>query len=247
MAGSLIILGQFGYSVYNWVNTFQQFVMNVPFSIYILSPAIASYIILKKNSRITGLNEWLKTVFYFKNNIFVYLFVSAGLTLYFGVHIAVAGHIKMVLPFYTFFLALPGGIIIGGLEEAGWMYVLQPEFDKKYGFVLASIFVGVIWAFWHIPLFFISGTNHSAGLINFWMFNVQVMSFSFFRGAIYKISGKGHVFMCLLFHTMFNAVSPIFGTMTMTWPGTITANAGMILLSIVTVVIYGKKNFLRDA
>lgn len=242
VAGTLIILGQFGYSVYNWVNTFQQFIMNVPFSIYILSPAIASYIVLKKNNRIAGFKEWLKTVFYFKNNIFVYLFMVAGLTLYFGAHIAVSGRAETVLPFYTFFLSLPGGIIIGGLEEAGWMYVLQPEFDKKYGFVLASIFVGVIWVFWHIPLFLIPGTNHCEGLINFWMFNVQVMSFSFFRGAIYKISGKGHVFVCLLFHAMFNAVSPIFGTMTMTWAGTITANAAMILLSIATVMIYDKKN-----
>ena len=49
VSGALIILGQFGYSVYNWVHTLQQFVMNIPFSIYILSPAIASYIVLKKN------------------------------------------------------------------------------------------------------------------------------------------------------------------------------------------------------
>lgn len=48
--------------------------------------------------------------------------------------------------------------------------------------------------------------------------------------------------MCVLFHTMFNAASPIFGTMTMTWEGTIVANAVMVLVSIVTVVIYGKKS-----
>lgn len=238
VAGALIIAGQYGYEVYNWVNTFQQFMMNVPFSIYILSPAIASYIILKKNNRITGFKEWLKTVFYVKNNISLYLFVAVGLALYFGVHLAVSDRKEIVLPFYTFFLSLPGGFIIGGMEEAGWMYVLQPELDKKFGFVRASVFVGVIWVFWHIPLFFIPGTNHGAGLINFWMFNIQVMSFSFFRGAVYKISGKGHVFVFVLFHTMFNAVSPVFGTTTMTWVGTITANAAMIFLSIATVLIY---------
>jgi len=50
------------------------------------------------------------------------------------------------------------------------------------------------------------------------------------------------VFMCVLFHTMFNAASPIFGTMTMTWVGTIAANAVIVLVSIVTVAIYDKKN-----
>ncbi len=240
VSGTLIALGQFGYSVYNWVHSFRQFGMNIPFAIYILSPAIASYIVLKKNNRIADFKEWLKTVFYAKNNLSLYLFVVAGLALYFLIHIAFSGPAEMVLPLYTFFLSLPGCLIIGGLEEAGWMYVLQPELDKKYGFVLSSVFVGIIWILWHIPLFFIPGTNHAEGLINFWMFAVQLMAFRFFDGAIYKISGKGCVFMCVLFHTMFNAASPLFGTMTMTWPGTIAANAAIVFVSMVTVVIYDK-------
>lgn len=242
VSGALIVLGQFGYSVHNWVHSLQQFGMNIPFAIYILSPTIASYIVLKKNNKIADFKEWLKTVFYVKNNIYCYLFVGAGLALYFLIHLAVSGPTEMVLPFYTFFLALPGNLIIGGLEEAGWMYILQPELDKKYGFILSSVSVGIIWVLWHIPLFFIPGTNHGEGLINFWMFAVQLMAFRFFNGAIYKISGKGCVFMCVLFHTMFNAVSPIFGTMTMTWEGTIAANFVIVLVSIVTVAIYGKKN-----
>ncbi|WP_099468097.1 CPBP family intramembrane glutamic endopeptidase [Konateibacter massiliensis] len=242
VSGSLIVLGQFGYSVHNWVYSLRQFVMNIPFVIYILSPAIASYIVLKKNNRIADFKEWLKTVFYVKNKISRYLFVVTGLSLYFLIHIAVSGHTEMALPFYAFFLSLPGNLIIGGLEETGWMYILQPGLDKKYGFVLSAIFAGVIWTLWHIPLFFIPGTNHGDGLINFWMFAVQLMAFRFFNGAIYKISGKGCVFMCVLFHTMFNAASPIFGTMTMTWTGTIAANAVLVLVSIVTVVIYDKRN-----
>ncbi|NLP33717.1 MAG: CPBP family intramembrane metalloprotease [Clostridiales bacterium] len=241
VSGALIVLGQFGYSVHNWVHSLQQFMMNIPFAIYILSPAIASYIVLKKNNIITDIIEWLKTVFYSKNNILLYLFVVAGLALYFFIHYAVSGRKELVLPFYTFFLSLPGNLIIGGLEEAGWMYILQPKLDEKYGFVLSSLIVGFIWLFWHIPLFFIPGTNHGEGLINFWMFAVQLMAFRFFNGAIYKISGKGRVFMCVLFHTMFNAASPIFGTMTMTWAGTIVANAVIVLVSIITVVLYDKK------
>lgn len=149
----------------------------------------------------------------------------------------------MVLPFYTLFLSLPGNLIIGGLEEAGWMYILQPELSKKYGFILSSFFTGIILMAWHIPLFFIPGTNRSEGLINFWMFTAQLIAFRFFHGAIYKISGKGRVFMCILFHTMFNAASPIFGTMTMTWTGTIAANTVIVLVSIITIVIYDKSNW----
>lgn len=237
----LIVLGQFGYSVHNWVHTIQEFVMNIPFAIYILSPAIASYVVLKKNNKIAGFKEWLTTVFYIKSNIGSYLFVIAGLFLYFLIHILVTKTTKMALPFYNFFLSLPGCLIIGGLEESGWMYILQPKLDKKYGYVLSAILTWIIWTVWHIPLFFIPGTNHGEGLINFWMFSVQLLSFRFFNGTLYKISGKGCVFMCVLFHTMYNAASPIFGTMTMTWTGTILANAAIILISIVTVRIYYKR------
>lgn len=242
VSGALIALGPFGYTVHNWVHSLQQFAMNVPFAIYILSPAIASYIVLKKNNKIVNGKEWLKTVFYAKNKISLYLFVVAGLGLYFLIHLAISGRTEMGLPFYTFFLSLPGCLIIGGLEEAGWMYILQPGLYKKYGFVLSSIFTAVIWTLWHVPLFFIPGTNHGEGLINFGMFAVQLLSFRFFNGAIYTISGKGRVFMSVLFHTMFNAASPIFGSLTKTWAGTIAANAGIILVSIITVVIYDKKN-----
>lgn len=160
--------GQFGYRVYSLVHSFRQFALNLPFAIYILSPSISSYIVLKKNSRITGFREWLKTVFETRNKSFVYMF----------------------------FLSLPGNLFIGGLEEAGWTYVLQPGMNQRYGFILSSILVGAIWIFWHIPLFFIPGTSHCEGLIDFWMFNVQVMSLSFFsidRWCIQQDTESGNV------------------------------------------------------
>lgn len=242
-SGVLIVLGQLGFSVYSTVQeSMQHLEMSIPFAVYILSPAIASYIILKKNSKISGFKDWLKTVFYVKNNISCYLFAGAGLVLYFLIHLTVSGRTEMALPFYTFFLALPGNLFIGGLEEAGWMYILQPGLDKRCGFVLSSVFFGIIWLFWHIPLFFIPGTIHQEGLVNFGMFAVQLIAFRFFYGAIYKISGKGRVFLCVLFHTMFNAASPIFGSLTMTWAGTIAANSVIVFVSIATVVICGKKS-----
>ncbi len=82
VSGALIILGQSGYRDYNWVNSLQQFGMNIPFAIYILSPAIASYIVLKRNNKIAGFKEWLKTVLT-KKNLSLYLFVVAGLALCF--------------------------------------------------------------------------------------------------------------------------------------------------------------------
>lgn len=205
--------------------------INVPFSIYIL----------RKNNEISNLMEWFRTVFYIKNKVFTYLYLILGLAIYFLSHIILSRKVELTLPLYTFFLSLLGNLIIGGLEEAGWMFILQPELDKKYGYILSSIYTGIIWILWHIPLFFIAGTNHGDGLINFWMFNTQLIAFRFFYGAIYKISGQGRIFMCVLFHIMFNAASSVFSTMTTNWGSTIVANAIIIMISIITVCLYDKR------
>lgn len=241
VSGVLIVLGQFGYRVYSWVDTLPQFCANLPFAVYILSPAIASYLVLKQSRQITGLREWLQTVFHAKNSGYPYLLVIAGIVLFFSLHAAFSGRAEMALPFYVFFLSLPGNLLIGGMEEAGWSYILQPGLDKRFGYVLSSILSGVIWILWHIPLFFLPGTRHAAGLIPFGMFAVQCMALRFFFGAVRRVSGKSGVFMCVLFHTMFNAASSVFSSMTATWPGTIAANTAMVLVSIITVAVSSKK------
>lgn len=239
VSGVLIALGQFGYRVYGFVDSLDQFVMNMPFAIYILSPAIASYIVLKNSDQVADIREWLKIAFFIKNKIFLYLIIFIGIVLYFGVHV-ITSNSSISSPIYMFFLSLPGNFFIGGLEEAGWMYVPQPRLDKKYGYVFSSLLTGLIWVLWHIPLFFIPGTNHCDGMINFWMFNVQVISISFFRGAIYKIAGNGYIFTFILFHTMFNAASSLFKIVTTTWIATISANTALILFSIIIVVIHAR-------
>ena len=240
VSGILIVAGHFGYRVYGWVNTLPQFGMNIPFAVYILSPAIASYIVLKRNHKAAGLREWLQAVFYAKSNGYPYFFVIAGLVLYFSLHAVLSGCAVSPLPFYAFFLSLPGNLFIGGLEEAGWSYILQPGLDRKFGYVLSCVLSGTIWILWHIPLFFIPGTNHATGLIDPLMFAIQCIALRFFFGAIRKTAGKSGVFLCILFHTMFNAAFSVFASMTTTWPGTIAANAAIVLVSITTVAVSSK-------
>ncbi len=234
-------MSRFGYRFYNWVTSPQQFVMNIPFAIYILSPAIASYVVTRKDEKTTHFREWLKTIFYYKNNGFPYVFVTVGLLLYFSIHVIVSGCAEMVLPFYTLLFSLPGNLFIGGLEEAGWSYVLQPKLDQKFGYVFSCIITGGIWILWHIPLFFIPGTNHEEGLIDFRMFAVQCLALRFFLGGICKISGKSSTFMCVLFHTIFNAASFTFAALTVTWKGAMVADGVIVLVSSVTVVFYNRR------
>lgn len=235
LSGGMIFAARFGYQVNNVVTTVPELLANVPFSIYILSPAIASYVVLRAHRRVSGLREWLRVVFSARGRPAGYLFAFSALAVYFSLHLLVSGPSAHALPWFMFFLSLPGNLVIGGMEEAGWMTALQPGLDRRWGFFTSSLVVGVVWLLWHVPLFFIPGTNHESGLIDFWMFAVQIMAFRFLYGAIFRVSGRSGVFLCILSHTVFNAASFTLGIPPTTWAGTLTANAAVVILAVVSV------------
>ncbi|MGW9403691.1 CPBP family glutamic-type intramembrane protease [Arthrobacter sp. NPDC055585] len=240
-AGALVIAGRFGYEVNNVVTSFPEFLANVPFSIYILSPAIASYIVLRRSGKVSGVREWLRIIFFAKGRPAGFLLVLSALVLYFLLHLLVSGPSSYALPWLMFFMSLPGNLIIGGMEEAGWMTALQPQLQRRWGFLISSLVVGAIWLVWHLPLFFIPGTNHESGVINFWMFAVQIMAFRFLYGAVLSVSPQNAVFLCVLFHTMFNAASFTAGIPPAAWAGTITANAAVVALAV-GAVVYSRRH-----
>ena len=210
----------------------KHFWLYIPYIIGAFSPTIASYAVLKKNNEINGIKEWIKTVFAFKNSIWFYLLVIVLSLTYFVPQIIING-LQNTQPFYLFFILLPVVLVGGGMEEAGWRYILQPELDKKFGHIFTAIIVAVIWSAWHIPLYFIPGIEQYGG--NFWLFALDVLGLSFALGAIRKISNN--VFLCVLFHCIHNA-----GSVTFNIPDTLYANSistGItIMLSIIMVVIY---------
>ena len=246
VSGALVVLGRWGYQVYGWVQTPAQWAANLPFALYILSPAIASYGTLRRSGRAISFPQWLGAVFHVEKKGAPYLFVAAGLVVYFAIHGIAFGQVRLSLPLSAFFLSLPGNLIIGGMEEAGWSYLLQPALCRRWGYLRSCLLTGGIWILWHIPLFFIPGTSHEQGMISFWMFAVQCLSLRFFFGAVIQLWGESAVFLCVLFHTMFNAAFSVFGAMTTTWRGTMGANGAIVLLSAAAVAISGKRSAKMD-
>lgn len=69
--------------------------------------------------------------------------------------------------------ALAFALIAGLAEEPGWRGTLQPAWTDRHGEVAASLRVGLVWAVWHLPLYFARGTyQHDRGL---WWFLVSLV------------------------------------------------------------------------
>jgi membrane protease YdiL (CAAX protease family) len=97
---------------------------------------------------------------------------------------------------------------IGGSlqEEFGWAYAID-RMQRKWSTLSASILMGVIWACWHLPLFFIPSMSQS--YMPFWSFLVFCISLRVMFVWVYNAS-KQSILATLLFHTSTNLALNLF-------------------------------------
>jgi membrane protease YdiL (CAAX protease family) len=104
-----------------------------------------------------------------------------------------------VLLFMTFFG--------GGQEELGWRGYIMPYLEKKFGLLIGSIILGIVWAIWHIPMWLVPGS----GQINvpFLGFTIMTIGYSFIFSWIIETSGN-RLLSGLIIHGTGNTFSALF-------------------------------------
>ncbi len=111
------------------------------------------------------------------------------------------------LPLYFLPLIYVEAVFIyGGNEELGWRGYLQPIFEKKLSFPIASMLTGLIWSLWHLPLWFVDGASQQS--INFGLFLILGVILSFWLGALYRVTKN--TFCCALLHGLTNTLLSVF-------------------------------------
>lgn len=142
-----------------------------------------------------------------------------------------------IFPIYWLIMVFLGG----GQEEIGWRGYILVFLEKRFGSWMGSIILALVWACWHIPLWFIPGTSQT--YTNFIGFIMLTLGYSFFFSWVMKSSGKRPL-AGLIAHGTANAFVPVFPTLIMT-PGVpqirywIWASLTLII-GIVTIVISNK-------
>lgn len=114
--------------------------------------------------------------------------------------------LDQTLPNPAFFTAifLFSLVLSGGLnEEPGWRGFAQPRLNDRLGALRASLVIGVLWALWHLPYFFIPVTPHSSmPLVNQLGWIGGILTLSVLLGWLYNNTGS--VLIAMVFHAMAN-------------------------------------------
>jgi hypothetical protein len=103
------------------------------------------------------------------------------------------------LPLSYLFLFVLGGTLA---EEYGWS-LLSDKLDGVLSLKVATLVLGVVWALWHLPLFFIVAPGMIQGYTPFHIFLVATVALRFLFAWAYH-RGVNNILSNMLFHTASN-------------------------------------------
>ena len=120
--------------------------------------------------------------------------------------------------------------------------------QKKWNALLSSIILGIIWASWHIPLFFIEGAPQEKMTMS--LFFISVVSTSIVMTWLYNNSNS-NVFVALTYHSIGNSIIIIVDTEGV---GQAALSAGehynvfgLLVIAVLVVIIWGPKTLTRSS
>ena len=91
-------------------------------------------------------------------------------------------------------------------EEIGWRGYALPALTARIGLARASVLLGFIWAVWHLPFFFIAGTDKSGQSLPLYL--LQVIAISVAMAWLYWRTNQS-LLMVMLMHAAVNNLKEI--------------------------------------
>ena len=158
----------------------------------------------------------LKKLLVWRVNWKVYLLTFLGVPVLFLLSLLALGVRPLgatsLAPFAaTLILAMPLNAALEGLfgvgplgEELGWRGFALPRLLERYGDVQASAVLGLVWAFWHLPLFAFADWRGDVGFVAFGLtYPLTLVALSYALTKLWRWS-RGSVLIAVLFHAVVN-------------------------------------------
>jgi uncharacterized protein len=231
----------------------------------VLGPLVAAVVVTAQESGRPGLRSLLGRILHWRvapiwygvvllGPILLYL-VAMALEVALGGRPPSLGALIGVLPILVIFFGYMVVFVALG-EEVGWRGYALPALQARYGALVSSVILGVLWALWHLPLFFNPDTHYS-NLPFVIQLAIQIPLAILFTW-VFNSTG-GSVLMAILLHAMVNASGRLWSAMpeySVEPPSAAEAAAqtvhinlmGAIVMgvaAVVVVLVYGPRNLSR--
>lgn len=222
---------------------------NVPgFILWILmifSPTISAITVTGIINGRTGIKTLLKgfsiwkvgLIWYFAASLFLIAPLIAGI--FYFIFGGEAPGIDPSLTFQVIISYVVFGFFSGPLsEEAGWRGFALPRLESKYNALVASLILGIIWTFWHLPLYFLPDSSQIG--IPFPIYAVLVVSITIIMTWAYN-NTNGSLIITVLIHFCFNFGSVLVVSILGLIPMMVFFIVGAVLIVIylIFVIIHG--------
>lgn len=206
------------------------------FVLAVYAPAIAAFTVITHHTGRRGLRRYLTRLLLWRCPPIWYVFLLVGIPLLFFCGAAVKGNLFAApLPFPSFqslILALAVTMVIGPIEEFGWRGLALPLLQRRFAPLWAGLLLGIVWGFWHLPAFLLSGTPQSAW--SFTPFLVGSVAISLIVTPLFNAS-RGSILLPMLLHFQLN--NPI-------WPDAQPYDTIFFIAAAIGVVWVNRKAML---
>jgi membrane protease YdiL (CAAX protease family) len=186
-------------------------------------PLFAAVTMVARRSGFNGVGQFVGQVFKWRVGIRWYFFALVAPALIriavLYIHVLKGGSFPD-LSEPALWLAIPGTfvavLLIGGPtgEEFGWRGFLLQRVQPQLGLLPAAFLIGIISAFWHLPLFFIPTAVQSH--LPFALFLVRTIALSVISTWMYNGTRRSLLFV-LLFHASLNTWPNAFYILEQDW------------------------------
>jgi len=204
--------------VFSWVAASPSLFLGAPFKPYqtlgAFSPLLAALIVSAVLNGRAGVVELLQRMIVWRFGLSSYLLAIFGLVVLYLTTVLLSGALpirdlveKWTLIFSFYIPALLTTYLINPIgEETGWTGFALYHLQKQFGPWLSAVILGVIWAIWHLPAYFIPSEMGAFNLFGFIIF----MFIAIFTRVIWTWitnTAKGSGIAGILLHASSNAVS----------------------------------------